>query len=187
MKWNKTKGLTLILTLALININCESNENLSREKIQEFLDEGMSPKYILDNGASLDEFYGLTYQGGFIFYLDANFGNGMIAAVEDATDRMSWHDAKSYCENLSIEGNDDWNLPKMEHLTLMWLNLADSDGDGYCYGPNDPFNLGGFESEYYHSSTEQDLEDSRSLDFYDSLESIGPKNWNYYVRAIRSF
>ncbi len=50
----------------------------------------------------------------------------------------------------------DWYLPSKYTLNLMWLNLADSDGNGLNSGPSDPNNLGNFAADFYWSSTELD-------------------------------
>ena len=48
--------------------------------IQDLLDGGQTPMNLFNGGVALDSLYGKTYGGGFIFYLTANAGAGLVAA-----------------------------------------------------------------------------------------------------------
>ena len=48
--------------------------------IQQLLDGGLTPIALFNGGVALNSLYGKTYGGGFIFYLTANAGAGLVAA-----------------------------------------------------------------------------------------------------------
>ena len=147
------------------------------------------------------------YAGGIVFYVvpegeemdldgDGSPDQGLVAApvntevvgltlVEIDPDR---DDVFSYCERLDVGGYDDWFLPSIDQLGLMWVNLADINGDDANSGPEDPYNCGGFYSEDYVSSTL----DARipigvqTLDFSNGTTGNG-SNSDYRLRAVRAF
>ena len=69
----------------------------------------------------------------------------------------------------------------------MWINLADTDGNGSNNGPSDPNNLGGFASYTYWSSTEDDNENAWMQNFFTGNQWPRAKYSNYWVRAVRAF
>lgn len=141
-----------------------------------------------------------AYAGGIVFYLvpegeemdldgDGSPDQGLVAApviTERVDDNVIA--AIAYCEGLDLGGYDDWFMPSMDQLVLMWENLGSTDlnGNGYNDGPND--NCGGFASEVYASST---LDASfaigtQSLDFSSGATGNGFA-YEYRVRAVRAF
>jgi hypothetical protein len=88
-----------------------------------------------------------------------------------------------------LNGIGGWYLPSIDELNLMWVNLADSDGDGANTGASDPYNLGGFVNyANYWSSTESNSTTALARDFSDgALVGVGKGAAYYYVRAVRSF
>jgi hypothetical protein len=83
----------------------------------------------------------------------------------------------------------DWYLPSKDELNLMWLRLADSDGNNQNHGPGDPGNLGGFRNVWYWSSTEWEFAEFMAwgVDFEKSGQTFLYKNTNASVRAVRAF
>jgi hypothetical protein len=83
---------------------------------------------------------------------------------------------------------DDWYLPSKFELNLMWMNLADSDGDGANSGVSDPGNLGGFASSSYWSSSQYGSNFAWAQLFGGGNQLKGPsKSFTYRVRAVRAF
>jgi hypothetical protein len=76
-------------------------ENLDTSLIQTLLNDGVSPKILYDGGATLDQLYGKTFEGGILFYLNTRTGTGLIAATEDLGTGTSWG-----CEGFQIPGAD---------------------------------------------------------------------------------
>ena len=95
--------------------------------------------------------------------------------------------AARQCDDLFDGTYDDWYLPSMDELNLMWENLADSDGDDSNSGPGDPGNLGGFSDAFYWSSTETDAFFASSQYFSNGDQSLDNKINAFYVRAARSY
>jgi hypothetical protein len=163
---------------------------------------------------------GDTYQGGIIFYLDG-IGGGLIAAPSDqgqaewgcygaaisgadgitiGTGSLNTDDieagcttpgtAADICANLTLGGYSDWFLPSFDELNEMYLTV------GFPYGNTSAnTNIGGFASDIYWSSTEDDVHQqgnnsinySRVLDFTNGNVFNNQKNNIHYVRAIRAF
>jgi hypothetical protein len=69
----------------------------------------------------------------------------------------------------------------------MWLNLADSDGDGTNTGPSDPNNIGGFSNGIYWSSTEVSFDIAWEIGFDNGFNDLDFKGGINLVRAVRRF
>lgn len=81
-----TKGFTEALVNNLIS-------NLAVEltlTVQQRLSFGETPKHIFDIGIIIDSFYGKTYKGGLIFYLNTTTGTGFVAAPIDISPDQVW-------------------------------------------------------------------------------------------------
>lgn len=96
--------------------------------------------------------------------------------------------AARLCNNLELNGYMDWFLPSKDELNLMWINLADADGDGLNSGPDADGNLAGFEGDFYWSSTEFD-DTSTWFQFFtnNGSQSSDFKTNRNRVRAARAF
>jgi formylglycine-generating enzyme required for sulfatase activity len=146
---------------------------------------------------------GDTFGGGVVFYLDG-FGSGLVAAEDDHSSATIWGDyntliegtsrfvgtgaantikivsvlgdynyAANLCNELIQNGYDDWFLPSSEELNLMYENKEA---------------IGGFASNYYWSSSENDTNKAFSQDFGNGqLSSSLHKLWTLRIRAIRAF
>jgi hypothetical protein len=82
---------------------------------------------------------------------------------------------------------DDWYLPSKFELNLMWINLADSDGNGTNSGVGDPENLGGFASSFYWSSSQISDNFAWFQSFGNGIYEEGFKSISLRVRAVRAF
>jgi hypothetical protein len=81
----------------------------------------------------------------------------------------------SLCDNLLVGGYSDWFLPSRDELNLMYFNLKTTG-------------FGGFESDYYWSSSEANIYQAWVIDFRGLLPSYIYKGSNYFhVRAVRSY
>ena len=117
---------------------------------------------------------GQYYQGGIILELDENAEHGLIATKKELGE-SNWDDAKKKCEELKLNGYDDWQLPNKDELNIMFLNKE---------------KISGFANSRYWSSTEcysdyskagfQDFEFGYQNDCFD-------KGIHSFVRAVRAF
>ena len=157
---------------------------------------------------------GEAYGGGIVFYVTDGGTHGLIAATVDQSTGIRWFNGTykgtgatgtaigtglantnsiissqgetttSYAAGLAraYAGGvyTDWYLPSKEELNLMYINI----GKG-ASSPN--YNIGGFASNYYWSSTENDRTNAWSQHFSTGNQNSTTKNYTLYVRAIRAF
>ena len=160
------------------------------------------------------------YKGGYIFYLDSTKCHGLVAAPYDLYQDWGCYNntigstsnllgtgqantdsilagcneadfAAKACDDFSYAGYSDWYLPSKQELALMWLVLADRDGNGINGGYDDPNNVGGFFAHstagIYWTSTEHSATHAWYQSFYDATQQIRLKNSVAYIRPIRAF
>lgn len=66
--------------------------------------------------------------------------HGLIAAETDLQGSYSWRDAIATCSKLNLGGYNDWRLPNIEELKVLYANRDI---------------VGGFSSKYYWSGTKE--------------------------------
>ena len=117
--------------------------------------------------------------------IGSGYQNSMM--ILDACDDQDI--AARQCLDYVANGYDDWFLPSEKELELMFDNLADSDGNGQNNGVNAYGNLGNFEPEYYHSSTQMPTiqQASMRINFANGDITGYLKDVNHRVRPIRVF
>ena len=141
--------------------------------------------------------------GGYIFYIDETEEHGLVCAPSDQSQTSIWGNcvppgaagrpvgsgikntadivngcsdamnAARICYDLEINGYDDWYLPSVNELHLMYKNLHEKG-------------LGGFKETYYWSST-QDKFGAWVVSFYYGSKSNHNRNEYAVIRAVRSF
>ena len=113
--------------------------------------------------------------GGFIVY--EKDGHGLVAAIIDIGN-MEWDAANSACDDLILNGYSDWHLPAKGELNTVYVNLV-------------KFGFGGFNKNYYWSSTNYEVSDNRVWiqDFSNGEQRYYYKTSGYKcdIRAVRSF
>ena len=121
-------------------------------------------------------------EGGYLFYIDESGEHGLVAAMEDL-DSMEWWDALSAADGSTSQGYDDWSLPSIEELGLMYNTLGNVGSEG---------NIGGFEtsdSPRYWSSLE-DISNSNlawCFGFNNGSTENHYKDNYFRVRCVRDF
>ena len=88
--------------------------------------------------------------------------------------------AAQFCDDLNLNGYNDWFLPSKDELNLMYFNI----GQGNALGLG---NIGGFASYIYWSSTEYDSYSAWYKYFGNGLQDYTIKTSANYVRAVRAF
>jgi len=142
--------------------------------------------------------------GGIVFYNDGS-GHGLVCAPTNQSSAASWGCygtligttslaintgqtntsaiiakcstagiAARICDDLVIDVYNDWYLPSLDELNLMYVNLH-SQG------------LGGFASDYYWSSSEDNVGLAWRIHFNLGSKHNDGKDYPVYVRAVRSF
>ncbi|MDB9895976.1 DUF1566 domain-containing protein, partial [Flavobacteriales bacterium] len=174
------------------------------QNVQDLLDVGINPMDIVDAGYPITSLYGKYFQGGLIYYINPNTGDGMVINDADLP-QVDWGCnntlvggtqtgigtgqlntnliiascsqsgiAAQICDTLNLNGYDDWHLPSYGDLSAMFTNLQ---LNGYT----------SFDNYYYWSSSEFDNNDAYMFHFYLGYGGFSPKSSNYNVRATRSF
>lgn len=82
--------------------------------------------------------------------------------------------AAKLCDDLVLNGYDDWFLPSIEELHLMYLNLKLSA-------------IGNFADWWYWSSTEDNINNALDHAFHHDSQSFAVKYDTLPVRAVRAF
>ena len=146
---------------------------------------------------------GQSYQGGIIVYLDSTGQHGLIVATADQSEGIQWYNGSylvtgatgtaigtgltntntiiaaqgsgSYAASIARDynggGYTDWSLPSKDELNQLYVNRAA---------------IGGFDYEYYWSSTEHD-NNNGWLQGFDYGQFYDNKNTTSPVRAVRAF
>ena len=81
---------------------------------------------------------------------------------------LNWHDAKLYCELLTIDGKMDWRLPTKDELKEIYNLENDFVGSGYW------------------SSTEFNGNYAWRQGLSNGFQDYYFKGYSFYVRAVRS-
>lgn len=116
---------------------------------------------------------GTKYNGGIIIQLDETGEHGMIMSEADLGSG-DWNQAVLLCKQYTIESFDDWRLPTIEELHIIYANKSLANN---------------FEQNWYWSSTE-DTENSEyafHLGFMSGDEMSIPKQDGKFIRAVRNF
>ena len=124
---------------------------------------------------------GGIYEGGYIFQINED-GTGLVADLQDDPyGGMNWDDAMGAAASATSQGYDDWYLPSIEELQLMYSTIGQGGG-----------NIGGFQDDYYWSSSETFTYDGYffynawNVYFNDGNSNHYSKNSSNRVRVIRS-
>jgi hypothetical protein len=185
-----------------------STSGVTPQTPQQRLDGGETPCDLLDDGVLIEDLYGLTYQGGLIFYVD-NSGSpcsGLVAAPVDQGTGVSWG-----CQGTTIPGADGTAIGTGAQNTMDILNgcavsgiAADLASQYMGGGYSDWFlpsrvelermytnlkqnNLGNLDDFPYWSSTEIGVNDAFDFDFFSGNQEEGSKDNPWNVRAVRAF
>ena len=113
-------------------------------------------------------------------------GTGLQNSIDIEGACVGPHGA-SICVNLFLNGFSDWYLPSKDELDLIWMTLADSDGDGVNNGLSDPNNIGAFQPGIYWSSSEGDETRALFQSLANGFQGSDGKEAFHKIRAIRSF
>jgi hypothetical protein len=112
--------------------------------------------------------------GGYLIY-EKN-GHGLIATVE-LIGKGDFEDAKKKCDDLNINGFDDWRLPTKEEFDLIHPKLNFKK-----------LGMGGiFKSTWYWTATEIDKGNAWTHNLNTGMQSSYFKDFKCNIMAVRSF
>jgi hypothetical protein len=115
---------------------------------------------------------GSPYQGGIIVQLDQTGEHGLIMSNEDLGDG-NWFHAIELCESYSNDGYEDWVLPSINELKIIYDNK----------------DLSNFQNNWYWSATDDPDNSNQAfhLGFVSRDQMSVPKEHGKFVRAVRKF
>ncbi|MBI5593901.1 MAG: DUF1566 domain-containing protein [Deltaproteobacteria bacterium] len=141
-----------------------------------------------DSGYKINTGYVRAVRGEQSQSVYVNNGNGTVTDTSTglmwqqntSDNKMTWEQALSYCENLSLAGYTDWRLPSKKELQ----NLVDynryAPAIDTTYFPNT------FQSSYWSATTSnQNTNDSWEVYFYTGDDTENNKTDSFYVRTVR--
>lgn len=111
-----------------------------------------------------------------------DLSTGLMWQKETPNNTMTWEEALSYCESLTLAGYSDWRLPNRKELRSLVDFSRHIPAINTTYFPDTiPF-------RYCSSTTSADYTFNVSaVNFYDGSEDSGcTKNYPYNVRAVRA-
>ena len=98
--------------------------------------------------------------------------------VSDFSNRLNWEDAKTYCENLSLGGFNDWILPNMEQL----VSITDLGRDNPSI---DPTFVNIVNTNYWSSNSDTFIiSNGLNVTFTSATDSFAPKTSTIFVRCV---
>jgi len=115
---------------------------------------------------------GDKFQGGIIFHLDELAEHGLIVSTHDLSGTADWDEAVKFCIDYRGGGFDDWRLPGIDELNILYINKQPA---------------GDFVRFSYWSSTEYAEHFAWFQNFYNGIQDNDFKDNTCYVRAIRNF
>ncbi len=199
--------------IGYIGNNCE---NFDPNQVQALLDSGVTPLELFNGGIPLDVLYGLTYQGGLIFYLNTSDGTGMVASAQDQSTAAMWGcfgtdiagldnnvtsnpispeteegarlgDGTVNTDNILADCNEDDIAAELcRDLGQDWF-LPSRDELRLMYTNLHDMGHGSFAAAEYHSSSEFDASSSWYLNFSDGAIESRDRRFDFHVRAAKNF
>ena len=116
------------------------------------------------------------YQGGIVFQINED-GTGLVADLQDLG-LMDWDSAMDAAPSATSQGYDDWYLPSIDELELMYNTIGNGGPEG---------NIGGFGNNWYWSSWEYDNNEAWLVLFSSGHPDYYYKYLTRSIRVIRAF
>lgn len=112
--------------------------------------------------------------GGYVVYEED--GHGFVVALIDVAQKgLSWQEASDACGEFAINGYNDWELPSIEDLQLIYKNLF-------------KLGIGGLDRKFYWSSSRnKDGEGFAGFHFHSEKVTKYDGLGLQFVRAVRAF
>ena len=127
------------------------------------------------DGNEIELQIGDQHAGGIVFQINED-GTGLVADLQDLG-LMYWTSAMDAAPSATSQGYDDWYLPSIDELELMYNTIGNGGPEG---------NIGGFVNNWYWSSSEFNNLLAWYVDFNNGY-TYGYEVNTARVRVIRAF
>ena len=128
------------------------------------------------DGNEIELQIGDQHAGGIVFQINED-GTGLVADLQDLG-LMDWYSAMDAALSATSQGYDDWYLPSIDELELMYNTIGNGGPEG---------NIGGFGNNWYWSSSEYGSYYAWFVNFNNGDMIYFNKNSTDRVRVIRAF
>lgn len=128
------------------------------------------------DGNEIELQIGDQHAGGIVFQINED-GTGLVADLQDLG-LMDWNSAMDAAPSATSQGYDDWYLPSIDELELMYNTIGNGGPEG---------NIGGFVNNWYWTSSEYNYNGAWIVSFINGDADSHNKANTYRVRVIRAF
>ena len=102
--------------------------------VDSMLAAGYTIDQLLDASAGVEDFYGVSHEGGIIIFIDPIRKSGLVAKSTNENGLYTWQDGINQCNGLDHNSKRDWILPDSGVLNMMWNNLHRNFFGGFDNG-----------------------------------------------------
>ena len=190
--WIRVYSMAFVITWTLVVLGCSSSDCSPGDEIAcacapEPLicsDDGTAPACDCNASANADANSGrrsgvLTWQPGQTTVVDGQTGMTWQRKVD--TEKYDWQAAQVYCDQLKLDGKEDWRLPHRDQLESIVLKVTTTPAIDTAAFPDTPAKPFWTRTLYPPNAGAEAF----GVDFENGGTGHAPKTEPHYVRCVR--